>query len=109
MPHPAGSTRGSTGKMVIRDSASAFRKKILFSILNQYTLIKELGLNIEKYKEQGKGIPSTTTQSLVTFCFCFFVSVISHCEMAFNSFILNQKFILIYSTCKIQKLQRVMR
>lgn len=82
---------------------------ILFPILNQNMLIKETGLNIEKYKEQGT--PRTTTQSLVTFCFCFFffLLVFSLCEMAFNSFILNQKFNLIHSTYKIQKLQKVMQ
>lgn len=63
-------------------------------------LIKETELNIEKYKEQGT--PRTTTQSLVTFCFSFFsLLVFSLCEMAFNSFILNQKFNLRHSAYKI--------
>lgn len=82
-------------------------KRILLPILNQYMLVKEIGLNIEKYKEQEKGTPLTTTESLVTLCFCLFflVLVFSHCEIAFNSFILNKKFILIHSTYKIQKLE----
>lgn len=45
---------------------------ILSPILNQYMLIKETGLNIEKHREEVKGTPRTTAQSLVTFCFCFF-------------------------------------
>lgn len=61
--------------MLISDSANALgEKKKCSSILNWYMLSKEIGLNIEKYRggRESKGTPSTTTQPLVTFCFCFF-------------------------------------
>ena len=67
-------------------------------------LIKEVGLRTEKRKDQVKGAPSASAQLLEALCFCFFfffffafILVFSLCEVAFNSFILNQKFILMQS------------
>lgn len=42
----------------------------LFPLVNQSMLIKEMGLNIEKHREQEKGTPSPITRSLATLCFC---------------------------------------
>lgn len=70
-PDPAGSTRGSTGgwRLVL---CQGFLERNLFPLLNQSMLIKEMGLNIEKYREQEKGTPSTITRSPVTLCFCLY-------------------------------------
>lgn len=82
---------------------------ILCPILNQYVLIKEAGLNIEKYRRKKSQGIQNNTKSLVTFCFCPHLPIWNFpLEMAFNSFIPNQKFILIHSTCKIPTFQRIM-
>lgn len=61
---------GLQREMLITGSANAFfffKKKILCPILNQYVLIKEVGLNIEKYwRKKSQGI-QYNTKSLVTF------------------------------------------